>query len=120
MLRGIARESYDARRELTPREKEKSGLRYTQAESDSLAEHNIPPALIGMWRQDRHNIPYDMGPDYRAERFMERYGEDTAEHQLSMMHEAERMLTPEYFTRAEEEARLAREYLEEEEDEVPF
>ncbi len=119
-LRAIARQDYDARRDMTPREKEKSGLRYLMAESDSLAEHGIPPLLIPAWREDRHNISYALEPDYRAERFMERFGEDP-EMLTSIQDEQERMLTPEFFARAEEESRLARAYLDDEDDEeAPF
>jgi hypothetical protein len=45
--------------------------RYTAAESDSLAEQNIPPELLPAWRQYRRRFGLDLQPDARAEAFLE-------------------------------------------------
>ena len=45
--------------------------RMSKSESDSLAEHNIEPALLGLWRETKHLFPYDVEPDMRAELFAE-------------------------------------------------
>lgn len=46
-------------------------LRYSRAESDSLAEHNIPADLRGAWRERKAGYSYRKEPDMRAEQFME-------------------------------------------------
>jgi hypothetical protein len=85
---------------MTPREKERSGLRYTKAESDQLAEQNLDPELIPIWRRSRHLFPYDREPDYRAEAFREYIHDDpnaVSDYWLGV----EDDLTPEHFERAE-------------------
>jgi len=43
----------------------------TAEENDSLAELNIDPAWIDVWRRQRHLYDYDLAPDHRAELFAE-------------------------------------------------
>lgn len=43
----------------------------SKAESDSLAEHNVEPRHVKLWREVRHLFPYADAPDKRAELFGE-------------------------------------------------
>lgn len=45
--------------------------RMSKAESDSLAEHAIPDDLLAIWHEDRGRYSYELGPDMRAEQFLE-------------------------------------------------
>jgi hypothetical protein len=45
--------------------------RYTKAESDSLAIHNIPAEFVDLFQELSHNYPVSLQPDHRAELFME-------------------------------------------------
>lgn len=72
--------------------------RMTKAESDSLAEHNIDPALLGVWREIRGQFPYELAPDHRAELFGEWAEEHPAEIGAWYAEQAER--SPDYYAQA--------------------
>jgi hypothetical protein len=42
-----------------------------RSESDSLAEHNVPPELVWLWREEKERFSYDAEPDDRAVAFLE-------------------------------------------------
>ena len=48
-----------------------TGRRYSHAESDSLATHNVDPALVDLFIEMRREFSYGMEPDYRSEAFGE-------------------------------------------------
>ena len=43
----------------------------TRSESDSLAEHSVPPHLLEVWRKHRRKFSYKLAPDARVEKFVE-------------------------------------------------
>jgi hypothetical protein len=45
--------------------------RYSAAESDSLAEHNVDRKYLELWREMASNFPRNLAPDHRAELFGE-------------------------------------------------
>jgi hypothetical protein len=79
-IRKKARDIEAQQKDLKRREREDYSLRagsvrkqrtMSRAENDSLAEHNIPPELLEIWREDRKRYSYDKEPDMRAEQFLE-------------------------------------------------
>jgi hypothetical protein len=46
-------------------------VRYSAAESDSLALAGIPPRLHSLWKRERRRFPVAMQPDARTEAFLE-------------------------------------------------
>jgi len=70
--RDTAREAYRYRAGIKSRPPGvKKAKRMSRAENDSLAEHNIDPGLVGVWRQVKKQFPYHLAPDHRAELFGE-------------------------------------------------
>jgi len=59
------------RRERGAAKKSAKRKKLSRAESDSLAEHNIDPRHVDLWREVRHLFPYADAPDKRAELFGE-------------------------------------------------
>lgn len=75
--------------------------RHSGAESDSLAELNIDPVMIPIWRELRASFPYDRTPDDRAVLFGE-WVEEHPEQVASMLADAYEI--PDHDLRAAEEA----------------
>ena len=85
---------------------------YSRSESDSLAEHNIPPELMSTWRAERKRFDYGAPPDARAVAFLEWYGEHQEE--VDAERYAALEMSPTAYKRAE------RSYYAEHGAEVPF
>jgi len=66
---GFKDEAREAYRWWSGRAPKKHQLSVT--ESDSLAAHNIPEALLPIWRSERRHYDYALAPDARAEQFLE-------------------------------------------------
>lgn len=103
-LRDLARESYAARRELTPKERAASPLRYLQGESDDFAEYGMTEAQLHAWRGMRQEFPYELAPDLRAEAFGEVYEAERGAYDAAFWEEQEEALTDEALARAEAES----------------
>ena len=98
---------------------ERGTQKYSQAESDSIALHNVPADLHALFRKTRTQWPYTMQPDRRAELFME-YVNKEPEEVLSwrIEHESKKPLA--YARDYEKHLREHGQWIEELEEAVPF
>lgn len=69
VLRADKRDDY--RHAMGQATKKPTGRRYSAAESDSLAEHSVPPELVGLWQEHKAKFSRELEPDHRAELFQE-------------------------------------------------